>query len=90
MKKIAGRISGLVLFVVAWALCAALPQVACAQDYPNKPIRVVIAGGAGSSPDIVARLLGNKILAALGKPFVMDLKPGASGDRKSTRLNSSH
>ena len=79
MKKIAGRISGLVLFVVAWALCAALPQVACAQDYPNKPIRVVIAGGAGSSPDIVARLLGNKILAALGKPFVMDLKPGASG-----------
>ena len=79
MKKIAGRISGLVLFVVAWALCATLPQVACAQDYPNKPIRVVIAGGAGSSPDIVARLLGNKILAALGKPFVMDLKPGASG-----------
>ena len=69
------------LFVctIAWALCAALPSFSYAQDYPNKPIRVVIAGGAGSSPDIIARLLGNKILAALGKPFVMDLRPGASG-----------
>ena len=40
-------------------LIAVVAAGACAQDYPNKPIRVVIAGGAGSSPDIVARLLGS-------------------------------
>ncbi len=81
MKKIQDCLSGAVLFVcgVAWAWCAVFAPPSHAQDYPNKPIRVVIAGGAGSSPDIIARLLGNKILAALGKPFVMDLRPGASG-----------
>jgi len=81
MKIIPDRLRGAVLFVcgIAGACGALLPAPSHAQDYPSKPIRVVIAGGAGSSPDIVARLLGNKILASLGKPFVMDLRPGASG-----------
>jgi len=81
MKKIPDYLNGVVLIVwsVAWALYSVFPPPSYAQDYPTKPIRVVIAGGAGSSPDIVARLLGNKILAALGRPFVMDLRPGASG-----------
>jgi tripartite-type tricarboxylate transporter receptor subunit TctC len=81
MKKIPKRLSGVVRAVccAAWALCSVFPPSSYAQDYPSKPIRVVIAGRAGSSPDIVARLLGNKMLAALGRPFVMDLRPGASG-----------
>src|SRR5688572_16366438 len=69
----------LIVCSVAWVLCSAFPPPAHAQDYPTKPIRVVIAGGAGSSPDIIARLLGNKVAAALGRPFVMDPRPGASG-----------
>ena len=81
MKEIPDNVNVGVLIVcsVAWGLCSVFPPPAYAQDYPNKPIRVVIAGGAGSSPDIVARLLGNKMLAALGRPFVMDTRPGASG-----------
>lgn len=81
MKTIPGNVNVGVLIVscVALGLCSLLSPSSHAQDYPTKPIRVVIAGSAGSSPDIVARLLGNKILGALGRPFVMDLRPGASG-----------
>ena len=77
----AGKVNVRVLFAcsVAGVLCSVFPPPAHSQDYPTKPIRVVIAGGAGSSPDIVARLLGNKLQAALGRPFVMDPRPGASG-----------
>lgn len=67
------------LCFVAWVSCFGLLPSARAQDYPTKPIRVVIAGGAGSSPEIIARLLGNKMQATLGRPFVVDLRPGASG-----------
>jgi len=73
------KVRVLVVCSVAWALCSVFPPHAHSQDYPTKPIRVVIAGGAGSSPDIVARLLGNKIQASLGRPFIMDTRPGASG-----------
>ncbi len=81
MKKIPGNVNVGVLIVcsVAWVLCSVFPPPAHSQDYPTKPIRVIIAGGAGSSPEIIARLLGNKMLAALGRPFVMDARPGASG-----------
>ncbi len=73
------RVSVLIACGVVWTLCPVVAPPAHAQDYPSKPIRVVIAGGPGSSPDIIARLLGNKILATLGRPFVMDIRPGASG-----------
>ncbi len=53
--------------------------VAFAQDYPTKPIRFVITGGAGGSTDVVARIVGDKLGAALGQPFVYDNRPGASG-----------
>lgn len=81
MKTIPDCMNGaaLVFCSVVWALCSWYAPPARAQDYPAKPIRVVIAGGAGSSPDIIARLLGAKILTSLGRPFVMDLRPGASG-----------
>ena len=53
MKRIQDCRRSAVLFVcsVAWAWCAVFALPSHAQDYPNKPIRVVIAGGAGSSPD---------------------------------------
>jgi tripartite-type tricarboxylate transporter receptor subunit TctC len=81
MTTIPGNLHVRVLIVlfVAWGLWSAFAPPSHAQDYPNKPIRVVIAGGAGSSPEIIARLLGNKMLASLGRPFVIDPRPGASG-----------
>jgi tripartite-type tricarboxylate transporter receptor subunit TctC len=52
---------------------------ALAQEYPVKPIRMVVTGGAGGSTDVVARIVGEKLGAALGQPLVYDNRPGASG-----------
>ncbi|MDQ2147553.1 tripartite tricarboxylate transporter substrate binding protein [Alcaligenaceae bacterium C4P045] len=62
------------------AACLAVAATAHAADtYPNKPIRMVTAFGAGSASDIVARMLGERLGAALGQPVIVENKPGASG-----------
>jgi len=52
---------------------------AFAQDWPQKPIRVLVAFGAGSPPDIVSRVLAEKMGALLGRPMFVENKPGAIG-----------
>jgi tripartite-type tricarboxylate transporter receptor subunit TctC len=54
--------------------------VAAAQDYPVKPIVVVVAFSAGGNNDLRARQLGIPVGAALGQTIVVDNKPGASGN----------
>jgi tripartite-type tricarboxylate transporter receptor subunit TctC len=63
------------------AAAAALPRLSCtvwALDYPARPVRLIVATGAGGSPDIVARLIGQWLSEKLGQPFVVDNRPGAS------------
>ncbi|MDH1378719.1 tripartite tricarboxylate transporter substrate-binding protein, partial [Comamonas aquatica] len=50
-----------------------------AQDFPSKPIRIVMGFPAGGPLDQHARLLSDKLQAELGQPIVMDYKPGAGG-----------
>jgi tripartite-type tricarboxylate transporter receptor subunit TctC len=50
-----------------------------AQSWPTKPVRIVVPAPAGSSLDIVARLLGDKLKDKWGQPVVVDPKPGAGG-----------
>jgi tripartite-type tricarboxylate transporter receptor subunit TctC len=60
----------------------ALPMSAMvqAQDgWPSKPISMIVASGAGSGVDVMARDLAQKLGAALGQTIVVDNKPGASG-----------
>jgi tripartite-type tricarboxylate transporter receptor subunit TctC len=71
---------------VIQSLCATpaiglLPQwVQAAAAYPDRPIRLVVPSAAGGSPDAVCRILTNELPKALGQAFVVDNKPGASGN----------
>jgi tripartite-type tricarboxylate transporter receptor subunit TctC len=61
-------------------LCVLLaPGYAAAQDYPAKPIRIVIPYPPGGASDVTARLLGQKMSEAWGQQVVADNKPGANG-----------
>src|ERR1051326_4777976 len=57
---------------------ATLPVAA--QDWPAKPVKIVVPFGPGSTPDVVARLIADHLQKTLGQPFVIENKPGASGN----------
>jgi tripartite-type tricarboxylate transporter receptor subunit TctC len=62
---------------------AALPavsRVAWAQAYPTRPVRIIDGFAAGGGNDIVARLMGQWLSERLGKPFIIENRPGASGN----------
>lgn len=54
--------------------------LAHAQDYPNKPIRIIVPLPPGGSNDVLARLLGQKMSEAFGQPVIVENKPGAAGN----------
>ena len=51
-----------------------------AQEWPQKPVRVIVPFAAGSSPDILARLVGDRLTAKLGQAFVVENRAGAGGN----------
>lgn len=62
--------------LAAFALClAVLP--ALAQDYPSRPVKLVVPFPPGSATDVVARLIGFELQATLGQPFIIDNRAGA-------------
>lgn len=64
----------------AFALIAGLlPLSAPAQDYPVKPVRMIVPWPAGGLVDIAARTVGKELQASMGQPFVIDNKAGAGG-----------
>jgi tripartite-type tricarboxylate transporter receptor subunit TctC len=66
--------------LVAGALALGGCGSALAQAYPDKPIHIVVTFTTGGAPDILARLIGEKLNAAWGQPVVIDNKPGAGGN----------
>ena len=62
---------------------AALPtatRLACALDYPTRPVHLIEGFGAGSAPDIIARLIGQSLSERLGQSFVIENRSGASSN----------
>src|ERR1039458_6506835 len=65
---------------LALALAATLLATPCsAQDYPAKPIRIIVPFGAGGPADVAARLIGNVLQEKFGQPIVVENRTGAGG-----------
>ena len=60
--------------VAAMLVCGA---PAIAQDYPSRPVKIIVPFGAGGPTDIFTRAMGEELKAALGQPFIMENRPGA-------------
>ncbi len=58
----------------------ACPQLyAAQQDFPNRPVRLIVPQAAGSGVDLMTRIIAQKLTDALGQQFVVDNRPGANG-----------
>src|SRR4051812_8596690 len=66
-------------FALACALALGVAAPAAAQDYPNRPIRIIVPFGPGGGGDIVGRIFGQVLQDKLGQPVVIENKPGAAG-----------
>src|ERR1700709_1189331 len=71
---------------LAFALAAGLLATATllapqcrAQDYPTRPVRIIVPFGAGGPADVPARLIGNSLQQSFGQPFVVENHTGAGG-----------
>jgi len=65
--------------ILAAALGVVLAGAACAQNWPTKPVRVIVPFGAGGGTDIQARLLAKNFYESMGQTFVIENRAGAGG-----------
>lgn len=68
------RLKAAIGFVAAF-----VAQASLAQDFPNKPIRMIVGFSAGGGSDFAARIAGQKLTEILGQPVVIDNRTGANG-----------
>jgi tripartite-type tricarboxylate transporter receptor subunit TctC len=75
MKKIHVHVAA----AIVTTLCVASVERTSAQSYPTGPVRIVVPFPAGGGVDTTGRLIGQRLAEALGRPFVIDNRPGANG-----------
>jgi tripartite-type tricarboxylate transporter receptor subunit TctC len=66
------RFGALLIALAGW-------QTAAAQDYPSRAVKIVVPFAAGSSTDILARVIGKDLQRQMGQPFIVENKAGADG-----------
>jgi tripartite-type tricarboxylate transporter receptor subunit TctC len=64
--------------LLLWLLCMT-PAAAKVQKWPTKPVRIYVGFTAGTSTDVVARIVANAVSPRIGQPIVVENRPGASG-----------
>lgn len=62
------------------ALSASIAPVALAQDYPSKPVAIIVPFAAGGTADSIARVFADRLSQKLGKPFIVETRAGAGGN----------
>ena len=73
------RLAQTFLLLASVAVIATTSLPAAAQSaYPDKPVKIIIGFGPGSGTDILARMIAEELRLALGQPFIVDNRPGAS------------
>ncbi|MDB5812418.1 MAG: transporter [Betaproteobacteria bacterium] len=65
--------------IAAGLLLVAATHVVAADDYPNRPLRLVVPTGAGGNTDTFARIVADKLKGSLGQQVIVDNRSGASG-----------
>lgn len=74
------RRTGVLALCFSGAFAAFAGSPGWAQDYPTKPIHIVVPLPPGGSNDVLARILGQKMSESFGQPVIVDNKPGAAGN----------
>jgi tripartite-type tricarboxylate transporter receptor subunit TctC len=67
-------------FVIGVATTVVLATAARADDYPSRPIQVIVPFAGGSASDVVTRIMLDRMTKVLGQPFIVDNRPGAGGN----------
>ena len=75
--------------IFALALLAAIVEPGFAQDWPSRPIRMLVGAGPGGGTDIAARLVAQPLTEILGQPVVVENRPGAGGTTAAEQVAKS-
>ena len=75
--------------MIALAAALLMPQLACAQNYPTRPVRLILPFGPGGVADVTARIVTEKLGEKLGQSFIIENMPGAGGINAARAVLSS-